>query len=232
MRRKLSQPVISGHFPSQQLTIHQLLFIVYYSSFYYSSFSDSVCDSEKHYYSHDTIHHGREITIHDITHFIVNRVYGYSNSRNRVGLTANSCINRKSISYGLEIVCISSRGHLHTIPLVGFTNLHFSYIWRITYIHIQTNVNAWSIMWSTHPTHPTPILTYFHTHNNNIKFILLIYPVFWGFYRIYRYTIKTFVCFRYFNPTIILTPDSHQECKFMKFTTFIYLVLFRKKINF
>ena len=128
------------------VTIHRLLFTGHYSSFYYSSFLDSVCDSEKRYYSYDIIHPKRKslfmITIHVITHFIVNGVYGYSNSHNRLGLAANSYIICKSISHGLEIVYISFRRHLHTIPLVGFTNLHFSYIRRITYIHFQINVNV------------------------------------------------------------------------------------------
>ena len=50
--RSFSIPTI--HYSS--VTIHRLLFTGHYSSFYYSSFLDSVCDSEKRYYSHDTIH--------------------------------------------------------------------------------------------------------------------------------------------------------------------------------
>ena len=91
------------------VTIHHLLFIDHYSSFYYSSFSKSVCDSEKRYYSCDTIHPGRKTLFMDIIHFIVNLVYGYSNSRNRVCLAANSCIISRDTSYGLEIVYISSQ---------------------------------------------------------------------------------------------------------------------------
>jgi hypothetical protein len=63
-----------------------------------------------------------------ITHFIVNLVYGYSNSRNRIGSGANSCIISNDISYGLGIVCISSVGHLHVIPLSGFSNFYIQYI--------------------------------------------------------------------------------------------------------
>ena len=118
------QDIFPEHY--SPVTIHQLLFTGHYSSFYYSSFSDSVSDSEKRYYSHDTIHPERKslfmVTIHVITHFIVNGVYGYSYSRNRFGLTANSYISIQNMSHGLEIVCISSRRHLHTIPLVSFTN--------------------------------------------------------------------------------------------------------------
>ena len=75
-----------------QVTIHHLLFTDHYSSFYYSSFSESVCDSEKCYYSYDTIHPGRKILFTIIFHHHVNLVYGYSNSSNRLGLAANSCI--------------------------------------------------------------------------------------------------------------------------------------------
>ena len=56
------QDIFPEHY--SPVTIHQLLFIGHYSSFYYSSFLDSVSDSEKRYYSHDTIHPGRENTIH------------------------------------------------------------------------------------------------------------------------------------------------------------------------
>ena len=48
-RYQVSQLNISGHFSKpQHLTIHELLFIDHYSSFYYSSFLRSVWYSEKH----------------------------------------------------------------------------------------------------------------------------------------------------------------------------------------
>ena len=94
----------------RQFTIHQLLFTDYYSSFYYSSFLRSIWYSEKRseillftwHYSFP-----EEISLFMcITHFIVNLVYEYLDSRNRTGSGANSCIIIWDISYGLEIVCI------------------------------------------------------------------------------------------------------------------------------
>ena len=125
--------VISGHFPNFGKT----LFIKHYSSkhyssVYYSSFSRSIWYSEKLFGNLLFTEHysfpEKFSPFTCITHFIVNLVYGYSNSRNRIGSGANSCIISNNISYGLEIVCISSVGHLHVIPLLGFSNL---YIWYI-----------------------------------------------------------------------------------------------------
>ena len=68
------------------------------------------------------------------------------------------------------------------------------------------------------------ILTYFHTHYNNIKIILLVYPVFSN--KLLHFTVGAYysVGLRYFNPIIIITPDSHQECNFMIFTTSSYFI--------
>ena len=106
-----SNPHFQGIFPKHysRVTIHHLLFIGHYSSFYYSSFSESVCDSEKRYYSCDTIHSGGKTLFMHIIHFVVIGDYGYSYSRNWFGLAANSCIICRDISFGLEIVYISSR---------------------------------------------------------------------------------------------------------------------------
>ena len=112
---RLWQPAFSGHFSNyySQVTIHHFTIYHFRSPFVILR---SV-----------TIHvtlfipGGKTLFMH-LIHFIVNGVYGYSYSRNRLGLAAKSCIISKSISYGLEIVCISSRGHLHTIPLVSFTH--------------------------------------------------------------------------------------------------------------
>lgn len=87
--------VISGHFPNFGKT----LFIKHYSSkhyssVYYSSFLVSVRHSEKHseillFTEHYSLRENIS-SFTCITHFIVNLVYGYSNSRNRIGLGANS----------------------------------------------------------------------------------------------------------------------------------------------
>ena len=71
------------------------------------------------------------------------------------------------------------------------------------------------------------ILTYFYTHNNNIKIILLIYPVFSN--QLLRFPVEAYnsVGLRYFNPIIILTSDSHQEYYFTIFTTSLYFILSR-----
>ena len=109
----MSQLVISGHFPNPaKFTIHRLLFINHYSSNYYSSFSESVRDSEQHF-KNFTIHWvlfmtGRNPLFICIIHYHVNWVYGYSNSSNQLGLAANSCIISEDISCRLELVCTSS----------------------------------------------------------------------------------------------------------------------------
>lgn len=66
----------------------------HYSSVYYSSFLVSVWHSEKHseillFTEHYSLSE-KFSSFTCIIHFIVNLVYGYSNSRNRIGLSANS----------------------------------------------------------------------------------------------------------------------------------------------
>ena len=68
------------------------------------------------------------------------------------------------------------------------------------------------------------ILTYFRTYYNDIEIILLVYPVFSN--QLLYFTVGAYysVGLRYFNPIIILTPDSHQEYNFMIFTTSSYFI--------
>ena len=124
--------VITHHFRSfpkvQKNTIHQTLFITtLFISLLFIIFGVSLTFREafRNFTIHETLFIAKKISSFTcIIHFIVNLVYGYLNSRNRIGSGANSCIISKDISYGLEIVCISSVGHLHVIPLLGFSNLY------------------------------------------------------------------------------------------------------------
>ena len=98
---RMSQLTISRHLPFQVIfpNFDFLLFInhyssKHYSSFYYSSFSRSIWYSEKYFrillFTEHYSFPEKFSPFTCITHFIVNLVYGYSNSRNRIGLGANS----------------------------------------------------------------------------------------------------------------------------------------------
>ena len=97
-----------------QNTIHELLFITYYSSVTIHHFTIHHFRSPFVILRSVTIHvtlfipGGKTLFMH-IIHFVVIGDYGYSYSRNRFGLAANSCIICRDISFGLEIVYISSR---------------------------------------------------------------------------------------------------------------------------
>jgi FtsH-binding integral membrane protein len=109
----MSQLVILGPFSNVEIsfihlgsyyssfTIHRSLFIILL--FIVFGVSLRFREAFKNFTIHMTLFTsgGKTLFMYFI-HFVVNLVYGYSNSRNQFGLTANSCIIIRDTSYRLE----------------------------------------------------------------------------------------------------------------------------------